>query len=61
MDETCGNCNEGWVCERHPYLPWEHGDCGGAGEPCDCNPGGQVCFERIYATTEELRRCKCGL
>src|SRR5262245_52164765 len=19
---TCGKCNEGWICERHPDQPW---------------------------------------
>lgn len=32
-----------WVCEEHPYRPWESGsdrdcDCGAAGKPCVCNP-----------------------
>jgi len=38
---VCEDC--GWVCESHPYLPWqgEHAcNCGGAGEACPrCNPG----------------------
>ena len=37
---VCQDC--GWVCEAHPYLPWqgEHAcTCGGAGAPCPrCNP-----------------------
>jgi hypothetical protein len=27
-------CNHGWMCEEHPDKPWEHDDCGGAGELC---------------------------
>lgn len=37
----CANCdNQGWVCEDHAEVPWGDGDgcCGGAGEPCVCNP-----------------------
>lgn len=37
----CANCDgEGWVCENHPEVPWLGGDgcCGGAGDPCSCNP-----------------------
>ena len=37
----CANCDgEGWVCEDHPEVPWMDGDgcCGGAGQPCSCNP-----------------------
>jgi hypothetical protein len=39
----CLRClDTGWVCERHPAMPWD-GEvacgCGGAGMPCpDCNP-----------------------
>ena len=33
---TCGKCNDGWICEEHPDLPWPHDDCaGGPGMPCD--------------------------
>jgi hypothetical protein len=28
----------GWVCEKHPHLPWPHGDCGGPGMPADEAP-----------------------
>ena len=27
-------CDEGWVCERHPYFAWPHDDCSGPGMPC---------------------------
>lgn len=36
----CANCDgQGWVCEKHPEVPWGEGDgcCGGAGIPCVCN------------------------
>ena len=32
---TCGKCDEGWICEQHPDLPWPHDDCGGPGMRCD--------------------------
>jgi len=28
------SCNHGWVCEEHSDQPWEHDNCGGAGERC---------------------------
>lgn len=40
-DPQCANCDgEGWVCENHPEVPWGEGEgcCGGAGQPCSCNP-----------------------
>jgi len=36
---TCGRCKEGWICERHPDLPWPHDplsharDAATAGQP----------------------------
>ena len=32
---TCGKCDEGWICERHPNLPWPHDQCPGRAMPCD--------------------------
>jgi hypothetical protein len=32
---TCGKRNGGWICERHPDLPWPHEACAGPGIPCD--------------------------
>lgn len=39
--ETCGLCDEGWICEVHPHLYWPHpdendpeGECAGPGMPC---------------------------
>ena len=41
-DPGCATCGgEGWVCENHPEKAWGMGldcPCGGAGEPCKCNP-----------------------
>jgi len=25
---------DGWICEKHPWLHWEHGACPGPGMPC---------------------------
>lgn len=39
MSKECEFC-EGtlWVCEEHHDKPFEHDDCGGAGDPCpECN------------------------
>ena len=40
--KTCGKCHVGWICEKHPALPWCHPDqsqpdgvCAGPGIPCD--------------------------
>lgn len=38
----CETCDDvGWVCENHPYRPWDGPRActyGGAGAPCpDCN------------------------
>ena len=44
----CEICEDGgWICEVHPNKTWESGgnndcDCGGAGEPCKCNPRGAL-------------------
>jgi len=37
----CNKCNGTlWVCENHPdQEAHECPYCGGAGEPCECNPG----------------------
>jgi hypothetical protein len=32
---TCGKCDDGWICERHPDLPWPHDQCPGPAIPCD--------------------------
>ena len=37
MRLTCGKCDNGWICEEHPDLPWPHDDCGRPGVPC-ANP-----------------------
>jgi hypothetical protein len=42
MGDKCARCDDcGWVCEEHPYRPWQGVracDCGAAGAPCpDCN------------------------
>jgi hypothetical protein len=34
MPHTDHNCDEGWICEEHPTLPWPHDDCAGPGMPC---------------------------
>lgn len=35
LDEAaCPNCLGGWTCEKHPGVPWPHGDCAGPGTPC---------------------------
>lgn len=31
---ACQDCADGWVCEAHPNLPWQHDGCGAAGAPC---------------------------
>ena len=46
MRLTCGKCDNGWICEEHPDLPWPHDDCGGPGVPCE-NP---ACDFSIIAT-----------
>ena len=33
MRLTCGKCDNGWICEEHPDLPWPHDDCGEPGVP----------------------------
>lgn len=34
----CGGV--GWVCEKHPDSPFNHGFCPWAGDPCPiCQPG----------------------
>ena len=46
MRLRCGKCDNGWICEEHPDLPWPHDDCGGPGVPCE-NP---ACDFSIIAT-----------
>ena len=46
MSLTCGKCDNGWICEEHPDLPWPHDDCGGPDVPCE-NP---ACDFSIIAT-----------
>lgn len=43
MDDNIVQCQIckgfGWICENHQGLPFDHDDeCGGAGDPCICNP-----------------------
>jgi len=38
MRLTRGKCDNGWICEEHPDLPWPHDDCGGPGVPCENSP-----------------------
>ena len=44
MDKNCPVCfGVGWVCENHPYCPWDQAlgcECG-AGLPCQCNKRGE--------------------
>jgi hypothetical protein len=39
MNDNCPVCcGVGWVCERHPYMPYD-GEIGcacGYGAPCEC-------------------------
>jgi hypothetical protein len=28
------HCADGWICERHPWLPFPHDECPGAGIAC---------------------------
>lgn len=52
-ERVCTICKgEGWVCENHPDLPWQHDGCGGAGDPCCCNPDGKVKWALIYADVD---------
>lgn len=40
MNDSCPICcGIGWVCERHPYRPFDHviGCACGYGAPCACN------------------------
>jgi hypothetical protein len=30
-----GKCDDGWICERHPDLPWPLDQCPGPAMPCD--------------------------
>lgn len=44
----------GWVCERHPDLPFMHKDangapCTGAGVPCDA----PACEHSLFGTTPQ--------
>jgi hypothetical protein len=32
---TCGKCNAGWICERHPQHPWPHEDYAAPAMLCD--------------------------
>lgn len=50
----CEICKgDGWVCENHPNQPQCHSDdCGGAGEPCICNPNYENKFTEVFVTTE---------
>lgn len=47
----CPTCKgQGWVCENHSELPWDHPDgCNcGAGQPCEtCNNFPQGIFPRL--------------
>ena len=52
MRLTCGKCDNGWICEEHPDLPWPHDDCGGPGVPCE-NP---ACDFSIIATGRSKHR-----
>lgn len=53
MEIECVNCkSSGWVCENHPFQPWNDGDgcCGGAGDPCKiCNPSDRENPPRMLA------------
>jgi hypothetical protein len=42
MDRLCKCDGGGWVCEQHPEREWPHDDCAGPGEPCTCNPNGEM-------------------
>ena len=44
-------CNHGWVCEEHPDKPWDHDNCGGAGQPCknpDCRKDPDTIFAAVH-------------
>ncbi|RXH10590.1 hypothetical protein EAS54_31130 [Bradyrhizobium guangzhouense] len=38
IDPDCQICfGLGWVCENHPFQPWDEKGCQcGAGMPCEC-------------------------
>ncbi len=38
IDPECQICfGLGWVCENHPFQPWNENGCQcGAGMPCEC-------------------------
>jgi hypothetical protein len=50
---TCPLClDELWVCEDHPAKPFQHDDCGGIGWACVCNPGREMRWKKVFATTD---------
>lgn len=53
--QLCGG--EGWVCERHPNLPFEHDCCGGAGMPCVCNKANPPWNYSRYSETGGEKQC----
>jgi hypothetical protein len=45
---TCGKCDEGWICNRHPDLRWPHDQCPGPAMPCDV----AACLYRVEPRPE---------
>ena len=51
----CARCRgSGWLCDEHPLLPWEHGDCDGVGVACNCNPPAAVPRTDVFVEYDEL-------
>jgi hypothetical protein len=54
---SCGECEDGWICEEHPDQPMGHEHCSGAGMPCQ-NP---KCPYRTKRTGLVCPMCKTSM
>lgn len=45
----------GWLCAKHPGMPWEHDDCKAEGAPCIFNPEGAVRWGKLIAEVVHKR------
>jgi hypothetical protein len=56
MNDECPICRGiGWVCERHPYRPYDYeiGCACGYGAPCECNDSDPPDISHVTVIIEE--------
>lgn len=52
---VCSMCRgSGWLCDEHPTLPWEHGDCDGVGVACTCNASAVTPHADVFVEFDTL-------